>query len=153
MTEDQLKAIASDSIVVGSHSMTHPLMTKLSPEQLRGELLGSREKLEKMLNRRVSLFSFPYGAFNAQAVAESRLAGYKRVFTALPVFACCTASEFETGRVGTAPTDWPLEFRLKLAGAYRWLPFAYSLKKRIRGLLRSPGVKSIKTDSAEKRAA
>lgn len=153
MTEEQLKAIASDFISVGSHSMTHPLMTNIPHDQLKQELLGSREKLEKMLNRRVSLFSFPYGGFNAQVVAESRLAGYKRVFTALPVYACTAPNEFETGRVGTHPTDWRLEFRLKLAGAYRWLPLAYSLKRHVRGLLGGPQAKPIKADSTEKRAA
>ena len=152
MTEEQLKAIASDSISIGSHSMTHPLMTSISREQLRQELAGSREKLEKMLGRPVSLFSFPYGGFNEQTVAESRLAGYKRVFTALPVYACSVPNEFETGRVGTHPTDWQLEFHLKLAGAYRWLPFAYSLKRRVRALLRGPQTGS-SAESTEKRAA
>lgn len=151
MTEDQLKAIASDAIVVGSHSMTHPLLTDIPDDRLKHELRGSREKLEKMLNRKVSLLSFPYGGFNGHVVAESRLAGYERVFTALPVYAYSTPNEFETGRVGTHPTDWPLEFRVKLAGGYRWLPLAYSLKRRVRGMLRPS--KSIKTRSAEERTA
>ena len=153
MTEEQLKAIASDSITVGSHSMTHPLMTKIPKDQLRQELLGSREKLEKMLQRKVSLLSFPYGGFNEQVVAESKLAGYKRVFTALPVYACTKPNEFATGRVGTHPTDWPIEFRLKLAGAYRWLPIAFSLKKRVKGLLGGQKTKLVNADSTEKRAA
>jgi peptidoglycan/xylan/chitin deacetylase (PgdA/CDA1 family) len=153
MTAEQLKAIASDSIAVGSHSMTHPLMTNIPEDRLKQELLGSREKLEKLLNRQVSLFSFPYGGFNEQTVSASRLAGYKRVFTALPVYACSVPNEFETGRVGTAPTDWPLEYRLKLAGAYRWLPYAYSLKKRVRGVLGGAQAKSVKADSTEERAA
>jgi hypothetical protein len=36
--------------------------------------------------------------------------------------------EFLSGRVKAEPTDWPLEFRLKLLGAYRWLPYAIKWK-------------------------
>jgi len=35
------------------------------------------------------------------------------------------------GRVRVDPTDSPIEFRLKLLGAYRWLPLAFSWKRRL----------------------
>jgi peptidoglycan/xylan/chitin deacetylase (PgdA/CDA1 family) len=151
MTAEKLRALASDSISIGSHSMTHPLMTNIPNDRLQQELRGSREKLEKMLGRRITLFSFPYGGFNEEALIESKKAGYKRVFTALPVYAYASPDEFETGRVGTAPTDWPLEFRLKLAGAYRWLPFAYKMKRQVRGFLRGPQEKNVKVETTQKR--
>jgi hypothetical protein len=53
------------------------------------------------------------------------------VFTALPQWKISNASEFVTGRVRVDPTDWRLEFRLKLLGAYRWLPMAVEMKRRI----------------------
>jgi hypothetical protein len=60
-----------------------------------------------------------------------REAGYERIFTTLPVFAFAEPGEFVVGRVRVDPTDWPLEFRLKLAGAYRWLPAAFAFKRLI----------------------
>jgi hypothetical protein len=53
----------------------------------------------------------------------------------LPVLAFLEPKEFVTGRVGVSPTDWPMEFRLKLAGAYRWLPYAFAWKRRILSLV------------------
>jgi peptidoglycan/xylan/chitin deacetylase (PgdA/CDA1 family) len=143
MSEDQLRRLPSELITIGSHSMTHPQLPKVDHRQLNEEVLGSRLKLEKMLNREVKLFSFPYGASNEKVIEACREAGYGRVFTALPVFAFGEPSEFISGRVGTHPLDWPLEFRLKLAGAYRWLPYAYSLKRRVRSLGRSGATKSL----------
>jgi peptidoglycan/xylan/chitin deacetylase (PgdA/CDA1 family) len=136
MSEQTLRTLPSDLVTIGSHSMTHPVLTKLSRQEVLDELAGSRAKLERIVNRDVRLFSFPYGAFDERVIAVSKEAGYERVFTALPVLALSQEKEFVTGRVGVSPTDWPIEFRLKLAGAYRWLPYAYILKRRIMAALR-----------------
>ncbi len=135
MSAEQMCKLPADLVTIGSHTMNHLYLPTASDEQRAQELLGSRVKLEKLLGRDVRLFSFPYGAFNEETLQACRKAGYDRVFTALPVFAFSGSREFVSGRVGTAPTDWPLEFRLKLAGAYRWLPKAYSLKRQLRAAL------------------
>jgi len=143
MSAEQLKALPSDLVAIGSHTMTHPVLTAISEEELQRELIGSRAKLEKILDREVKLFSFPYGASNAVVFDTCRKAGYERVFTALPVLAFCETNEFVTGRVRIEPTDWSLEFRLKLAGAYRWLPTAYVWKRKLlNGFRRVPKTSS-----------
>jgi hypothetical protein len=97
--------------------------------------------------------SFPYGGFNDAVIEGCREAGYERVFTALPVFAFSQPGEFVCGRVGAAPTDWPIEFRLKLAGAFRWLPYAYDLKRHVRSVLRGRIVKAVQIKTGEKKIA
>jgi len=153
MTREQLCALPLDLIDIGSHSMSHPLLPKVSPEKMREEMLGSKLKLEQMLNRKVKLFSFPYGGFNQAVIDECKSAGYERAFTALPVFAYSTPGEFETGRVSTHPTDWPLEYRMKLLGAYRWLPHAFQMKKRIKSLLKGKNFDARNASKRQERAA
>jgi peptidoglycan/xylan/chitin deacetylase (PgdA/CDA1 family) len=155
MTLEQLCQLSSDTelIAIGSHTMTHPMLTKIEKKELDQELGGSRKKLEQLLHCDITLFSFPYGAFNEFAIQACREAGYERVFTALPAFAVATAGEFVTGRVGVAPTDWPIEFRLKLMGAYRWLPRAYALKRRLISLVRGSSAKPLALKTGEKGAA
>lgn len=131
MSPERLQQIASELVHVGSHTMTHTYLPRLGPEELQEELTGSRLKLEKLLNREIKTFALPYGAYNDMVLKICREAGYERVFTGLPVCAFAQPREFLTGRVVVALTDWPLEFRLKAAGAYRWLPWAYTLKRRI----------------------
>ena len=129
MSVDQLRELPSELVTIGSHTMTHAVLPALGDEQLSREILGSRVKLEQILNQEVKLLSFPYGAFDERVIERCRQDGYERVFTALPVLAFADSEEFVTGRVGAAATDWPIEFRLKLAGAYRWLPQAYAWKR------------------------
>lgn len=153
MSVQQLQEIPSDLVTIGSHTMTHPVLPSVDDERLWRELLGSREKLERIVNREIRLFSFPYGAFDQKVVERCREARYDRVFSALPVLAFTDPQEFVTGRVGVNPTDWPIEFRLKLAGAYRWLPYAFTLKRKIRSVLSRRASQGVALKTEEKRVA
>jgi peptidoglycan/xylan/chitin deacetylase (PgdA/CDA1 family) len=132
MSLAQVRRLPEGLVTIGSHTMSHPMLPSISRQHARLEIVQSRARLEEMLDRRVSLFSFPFGGFNEQLVDYCREAGYQRVFTTLPTFAFADPEEFVVGRVRVDPTDWPLEFRLKLAGAYRWLPYAFAIKKKLR---------------------
>jgi peptidoglycan/xylan/chitin deacetylase (PgdA/CDA1 family) len=130
----RLRQLPTDLISVGSHSVTHPYLARLSEMEAKRELCDSRVMLQDVIQRKISTFSFPYGNFNDRLVAWCREAGYQRVFTTRPGSAFQNANEFVTGRVPVDPTDWEVEFRLKLLGAYRWLPFAVSCKRKILSL-------------------
>ncbi len=137
ISPEELKQMSSELFAVGSHTMTHRALTNLTRDDARRELAESRAKLETMLNKPVTLFSFPYGAMNDELVELCRESGYERVFTILPGLALSDPDEFVTPRVSVEPTDSPLEFRLKLMGAYGWLPLAFKLKSKIRSHSRS----------------
>jgi peptidoglycan/xylan/chitin deacetylase (PgdA/CDA1 family) len=133
MSQEQLRALPENLVTIGSHTMTHPLLPSIDLDEAKKEIALSRAKLEEQLHRSIVLFSFPYGGFNQKLVETCHEAGYQRVFSTLPYFAFREPNEFVTGRVRVDPTDWPLEFRLKLAGAYRWLPWAFELKRKVLG--------------------
>lgn len=131
MSEGCMRKIASRLVQIGSHTRTHPVLPSLSDAEIGHELQSSREKLEELLGHEVTLFSFPYGAFSDRVVRCCREAGYQRVFSVLPHMAFSRPAEYVVGRVEAHPDDSLLEFRLKISGAYRWLPFAFALKRRI----------------------
>lgn len=120
VTAEQLRKLPSDQVQVGSHTLTHPKLTELSEEQSRIELAGSRAMLEQVTGSEVKLFSFPYGSVNANSIAWCRDEGYERVFITHPRPELSRSNGFVVGRVKADPNDWPLEFHLKLHGAYRW---------------------------------
>jgi len=132
MTAEHLRALNPTFVAFGSHTVTHPRLTRLSVEEARREIEGSRRNLEKLVNQPVSLFSFPYGLFSPDLVQWCREAGYQRVFTTEPLTAFSEPGEFLTGRVSVNPTDWPLEFWLKLLGSYRWQVTVSALKRKFR---------------------
>src|SRR5205085_289733 len=84
------------SIAIGSHTLTHPVLTKVPAAQAMHELTESRLQLLKILGRDVTLFSFPHGAFDEELIESARAAGYQRVFTILPELAL--PDEFAIGR-------------------------------------------------------
>lgn len=136
LTAEELRGLPEDLISIGSHTATHPYLPSLAQADALRELHDSRVKLEQVLSRKVTLFSFPFGAFNNRLIQWSREAGYDRVFTSLPTIAFTAAGEFASGRVPVEPSDHPLEFRLKLLGAYRWLPYAFVIKHFMLSTLR-----------------
>lgn len=139
MSLEELLALPNDLIVLGCHTRHHPRLPLLSEDEAWDEIAVSREKLSKMLGRDCNLFAFPYGAFNQRIIEICREAGYRRVFTTLPHPAQLGPSEFVSGRVTVEPTDWPIEFFLKLRGSYAWLPVAFAAKRNLRALFKRPG--------------
>ena len=138
MSLEELRDLPSDLFIIGSHTLTHPRLSELSETDARREISDSRTQLQNILKRKVNLFSFPYGIFTDTLVQYCRDAGYERVFTTQPRSALTGPEEFVSGRIAVEPTDWPLEFRLKILGAYRWLPAAIALKRGLKSALRRP---------------
>ena len=130
-----LREIARD-VLIGSHSFTHPRLTELSESTARRELAESRGALEELLGTKITLFSFPYGSFDSSLIDWCREAGYRRIFTTLPLPSPSDSEGFVMGRVSAEPSDWALEFHVKLRGGYQWLPWAFGAKRRLRGLVR-----------------
>jgi peptidoglycan/xylan/chitin deacetylase (PgdA/CDA1 family) len=129
VTADELRRLKSDVLTIGSHTATHRNMTTLDENEALLELRESRAKLTEILREDVKLFCFPYGAYSENLIALCREAGYEHAFTSMPELANPLA--FVIGRVRVDPGDWTPEFYLKIMGAYRWIPWAIALKRRI----------------------
>lgn len=133
MTAEQLKEISRNkNISIGSHSVKHQNFLLLTEEEVQHELYTSKLKLENLLEKDISYFSFPYGAYNEKHIELAKKVGYKHVFTIMPVPSYLEFGEYIIGRVEVSPADWHLEFRLKILGTYRWLPRAFSLKRKFK---------------------
>lgn len=132
-TAEELRSLPTDLVTIGSHTMSHPVLPALLREAAAEELSCSRQTLQRLFERNIDLFSFPYGAFDDALISMCRNAGYRRVFTTLPSSAHPDPNEFVTGRVSVDPTDWDFEFKLKISGAYSWMPRVSALKRRLWG--------------------
>lgn len=130
MSAGELKELAKHPLVsLGSHCITHKALPALPDPEARTEIFQSKSDLEAILGSEVKALSFPHGAFEQRHADWANQAGYTRVFSISPVFAFVDPDEFVTGRVRVDPSHWRLEFRLKIAGAYRWLPILRRLQR------------------------
>ncbi|HEX5230432.1 MAG TPA: polysaccharide deacetylase family protein [Bryobacteraceae bacterium] len=69
----QLRELVRLGITLGAHTVNHPHLPRLSPEEIARELRDSRMTLENSIGQAVDSFAYPYGAWNAAArLAVSR---------------------------------------------------------------------------------
>jgi peptidoglycan/xylan/chitin deacetylase (PgdA/CDA1 family) len=80
MTWDELRAHAERGIAIGSHTITHAHLTRLSDGELRHELKGSKEELEAQLGRPCGELAYPYGEYDSRVRAAVLEAGYQRAY-------------------------------------------------------------------------
>jgi peptidoglycan/xylan/chitin deacetylase (PgdA/CDA1 family) len=75
LTWDQVRTMHRAGIDFGSHTMTHPVVSRLSCEEMKQELIESKAILEERLNVPVRHFAFPFGKSDeCGEVATSMLA-------------------------------------------------------------------------------
>ena len=63
LTHGELKQISRDELVtIGAHTVSHPVLTNMSPTEQQYEINQSKRDLEALLNQTVDAFSYPNGA-------------------------------------------------------------------------------------------
>jgi peptidoglycan/xylan/chitin deacetylase (PgdA/CDA1 family) len=77
MTWDDLRGHADRGVAIGSHTISHPHLTRLSDAELRHELEDSKDELEAELGRPCTELAYPYGEHDARVRAAARAAGYR----------------------------------------------------------------------------
>jgi peptidoglycan/xylan/chitin deacetylase (PgdA/CDA1 family) len=66
---DELRALDPAVVTIGSHTVTHPILSQSSPDELEFEVGESRRAIEARLGRAADLFAYPNGNRNAQVHA------------------------------------------------------------------------------------
>jgi peptidoglycan/xylan/chitin deacetylase (PgdA/CDA1 family) len=125
MSWDELRGLADRGVEIGSHTITHPHLTRLSDAELRRELHDSRSRHEDELRRPCTLLAYPYGENDARVREAARTAGYAAAFALREAFA--PADVFALPRVDLYRKDSPLRARLKTSLLPRLPPGATKL--------------------------
>ena len=78
MTPDELRALAgSGRIEIGSHTLTHPVLTECSEADQWAEIDGGRRSGALLTGRLPTSFAYPYGDHDPVAVGLVREAGFE----------------------------------------------------------------------------
>lgn len=78
---DELRELAGRGWEIGSHTRTHPMLTRLTDAELADELAGSRAACEAGIGRPCLSLAYPYGDFDARVAAAAAGAGYEQAAT------------------------------------------------------------------------
>jgi len=77
----EAREMQAHGIEIGSHTLTHPILTRVGDERLRSELQESRSRLEEVLRRRIEQFCYPNGDHDERVRSEVARAGYRVAVT------------------------------------------------------------------------
>lgn len=78
MTPDEIKAlVASGHVEIGGHTLTHPRLSTLPPEEQAHQIQANKAWLEQLLGHPLISFAYPYGDLNDSAKAQAVAAGYR----------------------------------------------------------------------------
>lgn len=117
MSVEQLRAAAANPLVtIGSHTVSHPFLTRLGDAELARELAESKRFLEDAGGRAVDLFAYPTGDYDRRTIAAVRAAGYRAAFVEL-----CRgpgSGRWEIPRVGLYSAE-PAYLSAKLSGFFQ----------------------------------
>lgn len=108
---DELAELAARGWEVGSHTRTHPRLTRLPDDALVRELRESREACERGLGLPCRSLAYPYGDFDGRVVEAATEAGY----TAAAIEGLATARDLAWPRVGVYRKNSMRAFRLKVS--------------------------------------
>jgi peptidoglycan/xylan/chitin deacetylase (PgdA/CDA1 family) len=115
--EDIVSSLENSKINIGSHTNTHPDLSKLSSKELKEEIAGSKSLLEKMFNQKIETLAYPSGAFNEKTLSVAEESGY--------FCACATnrgfsreLNRFALRRIKVTDRDSDFTLWAKLSGYY-----------------------------------
>lgn len=80
MSMEDLREMIRQGMVIGSHGMSHEILTNLKDTQISEELSASKKYLERNLEIVINDLSIPRGFCNDKVLDMAYAAGYKNVF-------------------------------------------------------------------------
>lgn len=112
----ELREMAGSVWEIGSHTVEHRILTKISHAEIQGELANSKETLEQHLQIPITLFAYPNGKepdFDKTTRELVRSAGYRAALTTLDGVNREGIDPFEIRRISPWEEQLPL-FAVKL---------------------------------------
>jgi hypothetical protein len=118
LTWDDARAAAAGGVVVfEAHGTTHRSLPALSDDELRAELVGSKETIERELGGPVRVFCYPAGRHGDREARMAQEVGYAAAVTTQPGVNVPGTDPFRLRRTTIAWSDSVRTFERKLLGA------------------------------------
>jgi len=122
MTSDEIRGMRRHGMLIGAHTVSHPILAKMSISDARDEIAQSKRTLEDLLGEDVRLFAYPNGKpgvdFTDETVGIVRELGFDAAVTTKWAVSRSDADLFQVARF----TPWDhdkFRFGLRLLGNMR----------------------------------
>lgn len=118
----EVREMSQEGISFGAHTVTHPILTRMTLSEAKNEIIASKETIERQLGSSVRLFAYPSGGrehFNDAIKRVLKDADFLCAATTLSGVNDINTDPFELRRTGVWDAD-PRIFALRL-GWYNFI--------------------------------
>ena len=116
MNWEQIRDLAASGMEIGSHTVNHPILSRIPEKQVWYEIAESKKRLENQLRQSVTSFCYPNGKkedFNETAKRLLKKAGYRSAVTTIIDYFSTKNDYFEIPRFYTTIRHRPtFSFRI-----------------------------------------
>ncbi len=144
MSKQEVSLLARDPLFkIGGHTVHHiNLGQQLSSNELEHEIVNDKRELEKITDRPIKFFAYPFGSvkdLHVDSIAIIKKTGYKAAFTIVPSFYSFKGDLFRAGRDSLSVEDPIRLWNAWLHGGYDMISWLKNLSSPFRfafGILR-----------------
>jgi peptidoglycan/xylan/chitin deacetylase (PgdA/CDA1 family) len=103
MTADQVRQLAERGHEIGSHTLSHPILTTMAQHERQNEIDGAKTLLEEWTNGEIPGFCYPNGDYDASVARQLREAGHEYACTTGPGRNHRRTDRFQLRRIDVTP--------------------------------------------------
>jgi peptidoglycan/xylan/chitin deacetylase (PgdA/CDA1 family) len=122
LTDQQIQSLATSGVVIGAHTVNHPILASISNDAAHGEIQASKSYLEALLQQPVEVFAYPNGKpgqdYAEEHSAMVRALGFKAAVSTHWGVSTRSSDRYQLPRF----TPWDrqeLKFALRLLASYK----------------------------------
>ncbi len=127
MTKEQVKEMGDYGIEMGGHTQLHVDLTKCSENERIKEIKGCKEDVERLINKQVISFAYPFGGINESVKETTKKTGYLYAVSTNTGPKQFGEDYFQIRRIEVTPKTTLMSFKNKVSGNYFYPSFLKSL--------------------------
>jgi peptidoglycan/xylan/chitin deacetylase (PgdA/CDA1 family) len=116
LQDEQVREMINSGLIeIGSHTITHPNLSKLTIQQKHHEIFESKKNIDNLFHIQCNSFCYPFGIFNKDDMQLVQDASYTNATTTKTgISDLCQENIFKISRITVSGKDNFLSFLLKL---------------------------------------
>lgn len=120
---DDVRSLSNKGFEIGSHTVSHPILTQISTDRLEFELSESKRRIEEELQEGCVAFVYPNGQaedISSEVVAAVQRAGYLLGLSNTGSYASFSGNRFCLSRIGVPGHQPRIIFECRTSGLHTW---------------------------------
>ena len=130
---NDVRKMSNNHISFSAHTVTHPILTRVSLKQAKDEIMLSKKKIERETKKQVSVFTYPNGDRKDMSITINQFLeknGFSFALSTIYGANDLNIDPFRLKRVSVEDDDDLRLFQIKVSGLGKFFEPVYSLLKK-----------------------